>query len=82
MISKAFFQNERRLLVLNFTRVRTTEFIAYTNSSFKKGDKLKVVELSFAKPGGSEPFQVFWQPAQGVIAEGIRRREHSKCLTS
>jgi hypothetical protein len=76
MISKAFFQHERRLLVLNFMRVRTTEFIAYTNSSFQKGDKLKIIELSFAKPGGNEPFQIFWQPAQPLIAGRIRQRKH------
>jgi hypothetical protein len=83
MLAKAFFfQNERQLLLLNYTRVRTTEFIAYTNANFTKGDDLRVVEVSVPKPRKDEPFQAFWQPANSFMTERIRWGKFKHLQTS
>jgi hypothetical protein len=76
MISKALFRHERQLLPFNFTRVRTTEFITCTNASFAKGNEIKVIEVSVAKPG-HEPLQAFWQPAKGSSVERVRQCKHA-----
>ena len=68
MISKAIFQHERQLLPLNFTRVRTTEFIAYTSASFTKGDEIKVMEVSFAENRDGTDASLPGNPQKGFIA--------------
>jgi hypothetical protein len=82
IVSKAFFSDEGRLEWLNAVRVRTREFIAFTNiqsnrvSNQDKTDieeaKLQVVEVDFSRPQPGEALNLFWKPARPIISKKVQ----------
>jgi hypothetical protein len=75
IVSKAFFNNDQQLEWLNTVRVRTREFIAFTNAGNERtnGDqRLQVVEVDFAKPQPGKQLEVFWKPARGLITQKVQ----------
>ncbi|KAJ5478278.1 hypothetical protein N7530_003787 [Penicillium desertorum] len=82
IVSKAFFSDEGRLEWLNAVRVRTREFIAFTNiqsnrvSNQDKTDieeaKLQVVEVDFSRPQPGEVLNLFWKPARPIISKKVQ----------
>ncbi|KAJ5697496.1 hypothetical protein N7488_011180 [Penicillium malachiteum] len=70
IISKCFFDNEGQLEWLNAVRVRSREFIAFTNTQVNS-DKanLQIVEIDFLKPQPNEDLKLFWKPARGLICQ-------------
>jgi hypothetical protein len=82
IVSKAFFSDEGRLEWLNAVRVRTREFIAFTNtqtnivSNKDKSNieraKLQVVEVEFSKPQPGESLKLFWKPARAIISQKVQ----------
>ncbi|KAH0601153.1 hypothetical protein MHUMG1_00025 [Metarhizium humberi] len=78
IVSKAFFGVEDQLEWLNAVRVRTREFIAFSNTSTVKDDglndetrRIQVVEVDFLKPQPGENIKVFWKPARGIISKQV-----------
>lgn len=82
IISKAFFGDEERLEWLNAVRVRTREFIAFTNirkdivsnqdkSTVEKA-RLQVAEIDFSKPQPGKTLEFFWKPARGIICQKVQ----------
>jgi hypothetical protein len=75
IVSKAFFNNDQQLEWLNTMRVRTREFIAFTNAGNggTNGDEtLQIVEVDFAKPQPGKQLEMFWKPARGLIAQKVQ----------
>lgn len=82
IVSKAFFDDEEQLEWLNAVRVRTREFIAFTNTQKKKGSnteesnvenmELQIVEVDFSKPQPGEDLTLFWKPARGIIYQKVQ----------
>ncbi|KAJ5722002.1 hypothetical protein N7488_000037 [Penicillium malachiteum] len=68
ILSKTFFENEGQLEWFNAVRVRTREFIAFTNTQVNI-DKanLQVVEIDFVKPQPNENLKLFFQNATKTI---------------
>lgn len=82
IVSKAFFDDEEQLEWLNAVRVRSREFIAFTNTQKKIAsnqeesniDKtvLQIVETDFSKPQPGEDLNFFWKPARGIIYQKVQ----------
>ncbi|KAF2468563.1 uncharacterized protein BDR25DRAFT_290316 [Lindgomyces ingoldianus] len=75
IVSKAFFNNDQQLEWLNTVRIRTREFIAFTNAGRKETDsnqKLQVIEVDFAKPQPGKELELFWKPARGLISQKVQ----------
>lgn len=81
IVANGIYGNEKQLQLLNCIRVRTREFISFTNATFadqKATDKvmpLNVVEVDILKPRSSEPLQLFWKPARGIIIQRVKHCE-------
>lgn len=81
-VSKAFFGDEQQLKWLNSVRVRTREFIAFTNvqtenildpeNSNYVEEELRVVEVDFSKPTPGEDLKAFWKPGREIICQRVR----------
>ena len=78
IMSKAFFDAEEQLEWLNAVRVRTREFIAFTNPKKKKASnqepniknvELQVIEVDFPKPQPGERLKLFWKSSRGIICQ-------------
>lgn len=82
IVSKAFFGNEEQLEWLNAVRVRTREFIAFTNIQNKrdfdpnewniKRTRPQIVEVDFFKPQPGEELKLFWKPARDIIYQKVQ----------
>ena len=81
-VSKAFFGDEEQLEWFNAVRVRTREFIAFTNIQ-KQGDfdpnewnikkiRPQIVEVDFFKPQPGEDLKLFWKPAREIIYQKVQ----------
>ncbi|POR33799.1 Uncharacterized protein TPAR_05991 [Tolypocladium paradoxum] len=85
--AKAIYDDPAVLLLLNFVRVRTREFIGFTAAKWAEIAKarrrsgtieqlglppLNVIEVDIKRPQPGKPLEVFWKPARGVITERIR----------
>jgi hypothetical protein len=63
---------------MNTTRVRTREFIAFTNTTYMEkkltgtAGPIVVLEVDVLKPHVNEPLEVFWKPARGLISQRVR----------
>ncbi|KAK8917136.1 hypothetical protein H634G_09251 [Metarhizium anisopliae BRIP 53293] len=78
IVSKAFFSVEDQLEWLNAVRVRTREFIAFSNTSTVNDNgpndetrRIQVVEVNFLKPQPGENIKLFWKPARGIISKQV-----------
>ena len=73
IISKCFFNDEGQLEWLNAVRVRSREFIAFTNPP-KNADEtnLQIVEIDFIKPQPNETLKMFWKPARAIIRQKVK----------
>ncbi|KAJ5629787.1 hypothetical protein N7528_003444 [Penicillium herquei] len=72
IISKCFFDNEGQLEWLNAVRVRSREFIAFTNTQINSNKaNLRIVEIDFLKPQHNEDLKLFWKPARGLICQKV-----------
>ena len=84
IISKALFQNENLLEVINFVRVRDREFVGYICKGHvnqaQDGEKFSVVEVSFKRPQPGQPIEVFWKPAGALIIQKIEECECIPCI--
>lgn len=82
IISKAFFDDEEQLEWFNSVRVRTREFIAFTNTKRQKASNqgelsiektgLRVIEVDFSKPQPGEDLKLNWKPAREIICQKVR----------
>lgn len=84
IVSKAFFGVEDQLEWLNAVRVRTREFIAFSNTSTVEDDgpndetrRIQVVEVDFLKPQPGENIKLFWKPARGIISQQVENCKSS-----
>lgn len=81
IVAKGIYGNEKQLRLLNCIRVRTREFISFTNATFAdrkavgKVMPLNVVEVDILKPRPGEPLQLFWKPARGIITQRVKHCE-------
>lgn len=90
IISKAFFDDEEQLEWLNAVRVRTREFIAFTNTQKEKASdhkesniektELHIVEVDFSKPQPGENLKLFWKPAREIICQKVQNCEYDSVL--
>lgn len=88
IISRALFQEDSWLEVLNYVPVRNIEFVGYTNKQRSDEDDTSsarvvtnVIEVHFSRPQPGEPIRVFWKPARGLIVQKIEEckfEEHSE----
>ena len=82
-MSKALYQDESLLEIMSFIRVRNIEFVGLVNKDFAADDQsrqINAVEVNIKRPQSSEPIQVFWKPATGLIAQ--KAEECKQGLTS
>lgn len=84
IVSKAFFGVEDQLEWLNAVRVRTREFIAFSNTGTIKDAgptheirRIQVVEVDFLKPQPGENIKLFWKPARGIISQQVENCKSS-----
>jgi hypothetical protein len=71
--AKALFGDESQLQMMNTTRIRKREFIAFTNATYQDRSKpIVVLEVDILKPRVNEPLEVFWKPARGIITQRVR----------
>ncbi|KAJ2905868.1 uncharacterized protein MKZ38_003876 [Zalerion maritima] len=85
LAAQALFSDPAELLLLNYVRVRTREFIGFTTATWSTASKearttlgdepppLIVVEVDFKRPQPGKPLEAFWKPATGLITERIRQ---------
>ncbi|KAH8909631.1 hypothetical protein BR93DRAFT_403588 [Coniochaeta sp. PMI_546] len=82
--AQAIYGDPAELLLLNYVRVRTREFIGFTTATWATAVKaqklanteappLNVIEVDFEKPQPGKPLRLFCKPARGLIAERIRQ---------
>jgi len=84
IVAQALFEDQTALLLLNYVRVRTREFIGFTTTSWRKASEavrttpgvkpplLNVIEINLKRPQPHKPLEAFWKPARGIITERIR----------
>lgn len=82
--AQALFDHPTAMLLLNYVRVRTREFIGYTTVSWRRASEaakttpgvesppLNVTEVDLKRPQPQKPLEAFWKPARGLITERIR----------
>ncbi|KAK3323728.1 hypothetical protein B0T19DRAFT_426802 [Cercophora scortea] len=76
--AQALYGDPATLLLLNYNRVHTREFIGFTTATWAATAKTQdtrppvlVLEIDFKKPRPGEPLQLFWKPARGLITQRI-----------
>lgn len=80
--AKAIYDDLAQLLLLNYVRVHTREFIGFPNATWATAVKtgrsvgiepppLNVIEVDFKRPQVGKPLEIFWKPARGRITERI-----------
>ncbi|KAM5383371.1 hypothetical protein ACJZ2D_002064 [Fusarium nematophilum] len=76
MMSKALFQDDSLLDVLNYIPVNNYEFVGYVNKA--RGvddqgskDQVNVVDVHLKRPQPGQPIQIFWKPARGLVVQKI-----------
>ncbi|KAM0667227.1 hypothetical protein ACQRIU_005082 [Beauveria bassiana] len=74
VVSKAFFNDERRLKWFNSVRISTRAFIGFADTAVSFDEKedaqngaLYILELDFLKPRPRESIKLFWKPARPPI---------------
>ncbi|KAM3533172.1 hypothetical protein MY4038_003597 [Beauveria bassiana] len=79
VVSKAFFNDERRLKWFNSVRISTRAFIGFADTAVSFDEKedaqngaLCILELDFLKPQPRESIKLFWKPARHPIYRSVR----------
>lgn len=75
MASRALFEDDSLLEIMNFVQVRNREFVGFMNTAHNvMADRreAKVVEVDIKRPRPGKPVQMFWKPARGLVTEKIK----------
>ncbi|KAJ3549236.1 hypothetical protein NM208_g613 [Fusarium decemcellulare] len=77
MLSKAMFNDDSLLALLNYVPVNNYEFVGYVNrdriGEQEDKDQLNVIEVHLKRPEPNEPIQIHWKPGRGLVIQKIEQ---------
>lgn len=79
LVSKALFQDDFSLDLMNFVRVNDHEFVGFIHKGCVPDDQthdINIIEVDIKRPKLGQPVQIYWRPARTPIAEQMKKCVH------
>lgn len=78
MISRALFQKDDCLEIMNYIPVRQIEYVGFSTRAFLDGEmtKINALEVTFKRPQTGAPMECFWRPARQLVIDKIQHCEY------